>query len=48
MLASCFEFRLNTLKKLCQAGAVLSDKQLYIAAPGVEVANSQVSGTGQL
>lgn len=48
MLASCFELRLDTLKKLCQAGAMLRDKQLYVAAPGVEVANSQASGIGQL
>lgn len=40
MFVSCFEFRLDSLKKLCQASAVLSYEHVYIATLDVEVSKN--------
>lgn len=48
MFLSCFEFRLDILKKLYQATAVLSYEHVCIATPDVELSKMQVGGICQL
>lgn len=40
MFVSCFEFRLDSLKKLCQASAVLNYEHVYVATLDVEVSKN--------